>query len=153
MRITTTNIISAPDLDKIRSLIMQRQSSLPSKSFRPTFKSIYKHTFVIARPPGQKSVPLEAATEYWKVLFTEPSFAWSTENTPWLDWWVEFLQERWKKSVNKDMWDQTLSFAEKTQDDESLKWWSEDSAWPGVIDDFVEYVQKDKRGGEAMDVS
>ena len=96
---------------------------------------------------------MEAATEYWKVLFTEPSIAWSTENTPWLDWWIEFLQERYKKSVNKDMWDQTLSFAEKVLDDESLKWWSEDSAWPGVIDEFVEYVQKDKRGGEAMDVS
>lgn len=51
------------------------------------------------------------------------------------------------------MWDQTLSFAEKTLSDESLSWWSEDSAWPGVIDEYVEYVQKEKRGGESMDTA
>ena len=25
---------------------------------------------------------------------------------------------------------------------EDLGWWSEDGAWPGVIDGFVEYVHK-----------
>lgn len=60
--------------------------------------------------------------------------------------------------MNKDMWDQTLVFAERTLEDESMGFWSEDAAWPGVIDEFVEYV-KGKRGGsaegggEAMDVS
>ena len=147
----TTN--SVADLAKTRNIILKRQAQLPQESARATFKSIYKHTFVIARPQGQKAVPLEAATEYWKVLFSEPSLVWSTANTPWLDWWIEFLNDRWKKSVNKDMWDQTLSFAQKTLEDESLKWWSEDSAWPGVIDEFVEYAQKEKRGSEAMDTS
>ena len=28
-----------------------------------------------------------------------------------------------------------------------MSWWSEDSAWPGVIDQFVEYV-KEKREGQ-----
>ena len=144
---------SVSDLSKIRNIVLQRQSSLPHKSFRPTFKSIYKHTFVIARQQGQKSVQLDAAIEYWRLLLSEPSLVWSTANAPWLEWWIEFLQERWKKSVNKDMWDQTLTFAERTLEDESLKWWSEDSAWPGVIDEFVEYVQKEKRGSEAMDTS
>ncbi|GAB7339577.1 hypothetical protein MBLNU457_6180t2 [Dothideomycetes sp. NU457] len=141
------------DLSKTRNIVLKRQAQLPQESGRATFRSIYKHTFVIARPQGQKAVPLEAAIEYWKVLFSEPSLAWATANTPWLDWWIEFLNDRWKKSVNKDMWDQTLSFAQKTLEDDSLKWWSEDSAWPGVIDEFVEYAQKEKRGGEAMDTS
>lgn len=92
------------------------------------------------------------AIEYWRLLFSEPSLEWSTSSTPWLDWWIEFLELRWKKSVNKDMWDQTLNFAIRTLDDESLKWWSEDSAWPGVVDEFVQYVQKEKRGGDAMEV-
>ena len=30
---------------------------------------------------------------------------------------------------------------------EEMSWWSEDSAWPGVIDQFVEYV-KEKREGQ-----
>jgi len=143
---------------KIRAAVLNRKDLLADPNFRQNFKSVYKHTFVIARPQGQKAVPLDNAIEYWKLLFTAPSMSWKSSNSPWLDWWIEFLQERWKKSVNKDMWDQTFNFAQQTLADDSMKWWSEDSAWPGVIDEFVEYVQKEKRGsgeggGEAMDVS
>ena len=88
------------------------------------------------------------ATEYWRLLFSEPSVEWSTKSTPWLEWWIEFLQTKYKKSVNKDMWDQTMVFALKTLEDENLSFWSEDSAWPGVIDEFVAYVKTDKRGGD-----
>lgn len=117
-------------------------------------KRVYKHTFLLARASGQKSVALDAATEYWRLLFTSPSLKWSTPSSPWLDWWFEFLEEKWKKSVNKDMWDQTLSFAEKTLADEDMSFWSEDSAWPGVIDDFVAFVGEKRGGnGESMDTS
>ncbi|KAI5205246.1 hypothetical protein AUEXF2481DRAFT_9266 [Aureobasidium subglaciale EXF-2481] len=140
------------DVKKMRDTVEQRRAKLADPSFRPTFKSIYKHTFILARQPGQKAVALEAATEYWNLLFTSPSLDWSSPSTPWLDWWKEFLETKYKKSVNKDMWDQTLVFAEKTLDDEALSFWSEDSAWPGVIDEFVEYVKTEKRAGDAMDV-
>lgn len=143
----------AADLASIRQMVEQRESQLAKPSYRPHVKSIYKHSFILARPEGQKAVPLDMAIVFWRLLFNPPSLQWSTASTPWLEWWVEFLESRWKKSVNKDMWDQTFAFAEKTLEDESLSWWSEDSAWPGVIDEFVEYVQKEKRGSEAMDVA
>lgn len=38
-------------------------------------------------------------------------------------------------------------FAQKTLEDGSMSWWSEDGAWPGVIDDFVAFV-RERRGGE-----
>lgn len=141
---------SVSDINKMREMVQQRRANLDDPSFRPTFKSIYKHTFILARQPGQKAVALENATEYWRLLLTKPSLEWSAPNTPWLDWWIEFLTEKYKKSVNKDMWDQTLVFAEKTLHDEALSFWSEDSAWPGVIDEFVEYVKTDKRGGQGV---
>ena len=128
-----------------------REDNLTEPQYKAQFKSIYKHSFILARPEGQKAVPLDTATVFWRLLFSAPSLQWEAENTPWLDWWIEFLESRWKKSVNKDMWDQTLSFAEKTLADGSLSWWSEDAAWPGVIDEFVEYAQKEKRGVDAMD--
>jgi DCN1-like protein 1/2 len=28
-----------------------------------------------------------------------------------------------------------------------MSFWNEESSWPSVIDDFVEFVKKDKRGG------
>ena len=45
------------------------------------------------------------------------------------------------------MWEQTGKLVLKTLEPggETMGWWSEDGAWPGVIDQFVEYV-REKRG-------
>lgn len=117
------------------------------------FKKVYKKTFLLARLPGQKVLPLEAATEYWRLLLTSPSMSWNTTSTPWLYWWIDYLEANWKKSISKDMWDQTGAFIFKSLEDESMGWWSEDSAWPGVLDEFVVYVrEKRDAAGSAMEV-
>ena len=77
---------------------------------------------------------------------------WSTEKTPWLSWWTEFVNSEWKKSVNKDMWNETLKFAQLTLEDESMGFWNEESSWPSVIDEFVEWVKKGKRGDTKEEV-
>jgi hypothetical protein len=64
-----------------------------------------------------------------------------------LVWWKEFLNASWKKSVNKDMWNETLKFAQLTLQDEAISFWNEESSWPSVIDDFVLWVKNEKRGG------
>jgi DCN1-like protein 1/2 len=66
-----------------------------------------------------------------------------------MDWWAEFLRTNWKKSVNRDMWDQTYGFFEKSLEDPSMSWYDENGAWPSVIDEFVEFV-KGKRGGDTV---
>lgn len=116
------------------------------------FKRVYKHTFLIARTPGQKAVALDAAIEFWRLLFSPPSISWITATTPWLDWWIEYLESKWKKTVNKDMWEQTLVFSQKSLQDETMSWWSEDGAWPGVLDEFVAYVNERKSDEGKMDV-
>lgn len=117
------------------------------------YRRVYKHTFKLACPAGSKSVPLETAAEFWKMLFSAGGLPWASADgkTAWLDLYLGFLQERWKKAVNKDLWDQTLLFALKTLEDESLSWWSEDSAWPGVIDEFVAWTKKRRDGGGDAD--
>ncbi|MCJ1304023.1 Scaffold-type E3 ligase [Hypocenomyce scalaris] len=139
---------SADTLAKQQATISQfRRQLSTSPDF---FKRVYKHTFLIARTSGQKSVQLDTAIEYWRLLFTSPNISWSTQSTPWLEWWIEYLEARWKKSVNKDMWDQTGIFVAKSLQDESLSWWSEDGAWPGVLDEFVGFVveKRGEKGGE-----
>lgn len=49
------------------------------------------------------------------------------------------------------MWEQLFNFAEKSLQDETLGFWSEDAAWPGVIDEFVEWVKTDKGRGAKAD--
>ncbi|TVY83471.1 Defective in cullin neddylation protein [Lachnellula suecica] len=112
------------------------------------FKRVYRHVFITAKEPSQKAISLENAITYWELLFAPPGKPWATGSTNWLELWVEFLNANWTKSVNKDMWNQTFDFSQKVMQDETLSFWSEDSAWPSVIDDFVAYA-KQKRGDVA----
>lgn len=113
------------------------------------FKRVYKHVFICARDQSQKSIPLENAIVYWEMLFSPPGRQWISGSTNWLQLWVTFLNEHWKKSVNRDMWNQTEQFFEKSLEDPTLGFWSEDGAWPGVIDSFVEYAKKER--GDVME--
>jgi len=118
---------------------------------RELFRRTYRHTFTLARAsPAQKSLPLEVATEYWRLLYSPDhgGFMWDSDNTPWLAMWLDFLETKWKKGVNRDMWDQLLVFVFKTVDDEEMSFWSEDGAWPGAIDEFVLYVREKRRPNE-----
>lgn len=50
------------------------------------------------------------------------------------------------------MWEQTGVFVQKSLEDESMGWWSEDGAWPSCLDEFVAFV-RGRRGtdGEGGD--
>jgi len=45
------------------------------------------------------------------------------------------------KAVSRDVWDQCLEFSREIRSD--LSNWEDDGAWPGIIDEFVEFVNKD----------
>ena len=132
-------------IDKQAAYVNSQTSEL-SKD-RDYFKRIYRYTFIFSREPGQKAMPLDTAIIYWNMLFTAPAWEWKTKDTNWLGLWTEYLEKNWTKTVSKDMWNQTAEFAIKTLDDDSLAFYSEDGAWPSVIDDFVDWI-KEKRGGE-----
>ncbi|KAK3213535.1 hypothetical protein GRF29_28g210999 [Pseudopithomyces chartarum] len=137
--------INADTLEKQKAHINTLIKRLPSD--KDAFEKVYKYTFSVGKTPGSKAVPLEAAITFWELLFTSKLSAvrWTSPNSPWFEWWTEFLNAQWKKSVNKDMWNETLKFAKLTLEDEAMGFWDESSSWPSVIDDFVEWVKKEKR--------
>ncbi|KAF2160966.1 hypothetical protein M409DRAFT_37626 [Zasmidium cellare ATCC 36951] len=145
--------VGVDTLPKMRNIILQRRSQLPTD--RNLFRNVYNHTFQLALQDRQKALPMEMATEFWRLLFQAPAWEWKTKNSPWLDWWIEFCEEKIKKAVNKDLWKQTLTFAEETVKEETLGFWSEESSWPSVIDEFVEWVKEEKGvgKGDAMEIS
>ncbi|KAI1032706.1 hypothetical protein LB504_006627 [Fusarium proliferatum] len=117
------------------------------------FKKVYRHTFVAGRDGDQKALNLETALVYWDILFASPGMEWKTSNRNWLELWKSFLNDKWTRSVNKDMWNMTLEFALKSLSDESLSFWNEDGAWPSVIDDFVDWCREQGIGKtDGMDV-
>jgi DCN1-like protein 1/2 len=144
--------VGVDSLPRLRNIVLQRRSALPTD--RDLFKNVYNHTFTLALAQGAKTLPLEMAIEFWRMLFTAPAYEWKTASTPWLDWWLQFQEEKKTKAVNKDLWKQTLNFAEETVKDDRLSFWNEESSWPSVIDEFVEWIKEEKRpgGAEAMAV-
>ncbi|EPS32865.1 hypothetical protein PDE_07826 [Penicillium oxalicum 114-2] len=129
----------------------QLRATIPTD--KDLFRRVYCHTFPISRMAGQRNLPYDLAAEQWRLLFTADrgGVPWSTETTPWLEWWLEFLEERGKKAVSKDLWQQLELFMRKTREDESFGWWSADAAWPGTLDDFVGWVQGKRAQGNAME--
>ncbi|KAI9742086.1 MAG: Scaffold-type E3 ligase [Cirrosporium novae-zelandiae] len=146
-------------IQKQREYVEGLRTTLPKDA--DLFKRVYRHTFIISRTPGQKSLGLEVAAEYWRLLFGPTGWSWGVGGGdgeklqfPWLDWWVEFVTSSWKRAVGKDMWNMLEAFARKTNEDETLSWWSDTGAWPGVIDDFVGWVKaKEEYGASTMDIS
>ncbi|PKS13345.1 hypothetical protein jhhlp_000116 [Lomentospora prolificans] len=122
------------------------QSLVSSLSHNPAyFKQVYRYAFVVGKEADQRALSLENALVFWPMLFTSPGMEWKTASYDWLDLWTSFLKEKWTRSVNRDMWNMTLEFALRTMSDETLSFWSEDGAWPSVIDDFVAWC-RDTRG-------
>lgn len=145
--------VGADSIPKLRNVVLQRRSQLSSD--RMLFANVYNHAFQLGLINNQKSLGLDVATEFWTLLFSSTGFEWRTRNTPWLEWWLEYMNSKWNKAINRDLWRQTLRFAQETMKDESMGFWNEESSWPSVVDDFVEWVKTNKRanGGEdAMDV-
>ncbi|KAI8960159.1 DUF298-domain-containing protein [Daldinia sp. FL1419] len=118
---------------------------------RDLFRKVYRYAFVVGREGDQRALSLDNAILYWDLLFRKPGMPWigETAGTDWLAEWVAFLRENWTRSVSRDMWNQTFEFAVKSMADETLGFWSEDGAWPGVVDDFVAWY---KRKSSEMDV-
>ena len=126
------------------------------------FRDIYRSTFRLAKPENQKSVPMDAALEFWQMLFggKKGGIEWNSRRTPWLDWWLQFYETKTKRPVNKDLWNMLMELVTKTkeEDGEGLEWWNENGAWPMAIDEFVGFVKERRKavtGGQldGMDTS
>ncbi|EDN09389.1 predicted protein [Histoplasma mississippiense (nom. inval.)] len=129
--------VSCDTISKQASYASMLRARIPNEP--DLFRRVYRYTFIICRLAGQRNLTLDIATEQWRLFFTTTNggINWNTRSTPWLDWWIEFVEESWKRPVNKDLWEQVEVFMRKTKEDETFDWWSEDGAWPGAIDEFV----------------
>ncbi|KEZ45268.1 hypothetical protein SAPIO_CDS2058 [Scedosporium apiospermum] len=118
------------------------KSLVSTLSHNPSyFKQVYRYAFVVGKETDQRALSLENALVFWPMLFSPPGMEWKSPSYDWLELWTSFLKEKWTRSVNRDMWNMTLEFALRTMSDETLSFWSEDGAWPSVIDEFVTWCR------------
>ncbi|KAF3910783.1 hypothetical protein ABW20_dc0101661 [Dactylellina cionopaga] len=99
------------------------------------FKEVYLWTFNWARPEGQKSLALDNAIEWWKLLL-------SNRFPGHIDRWIDYLNTKWKKSISKDTWNMLYDFVGFASKDPTLASYDDMGSWPSVIDGYVEYYRE-----------
>ncbi|KAI8913238.1 Cullin binding-domain-containing protein [Gorgonomyces haynaldii] len=94
-------------------------------------RDVYLYTFQFARQENQKSLPVEIAVAFWKLLL----------DNKWkhLDRFLDYVTEHHQKAISKDTWVQLWDFIKTAKDD--FSGYDPDSAWPVLIDNFVEHCK------------
>lgn len=133
-------------IDKQKKIIAMRCASLSSDV--NARKAVYTYAFKLGlTESNQRTIEKDVALQMWNVLLAPPMSSWKTKSHDWLNEWTEFVTQANTKGVNKDVWEQTFKFAQETLKDETLSWWNENSAWPALIDEFVEWIKAKSGGG------
>lgn len=136
------------------STIASRKASLGAPANRDVLKRAYKHAFKMFIQPPKRTLDVETSIALWTPFFGPQALHWQTGGTDWFALWSDFMTNKNKRPVNRDVWDQTFVFAEKTIEHGNVGFWSEDGAWPGVVDEFVEWVKERQGAGDtaAMEI-
>ena len=122
---------------KIQARLPQLQADLGNPR---TFKQFYEFAFDASRAEGQKVLDLQTGIALWKMLL-DCKFV-------HLEAWCDYMENEFQKSITKDTWKLLLEFSNQANEDLS-NIDLDNSAWPVVIDEFVEYVRA-KRGSASL---
>ncbi|KAK9789364.1 hypothetical protein WJX73_000465 [Symbiochloris irregularis] len=107
-------------------------------------KVIWDYAYLFSREKGQKCVQLDTAIAMWQLLFTHMHW-------PLGDDWCSFVQHNHKRAISKDTWTQLFEFIKQVKPDLS-NFDSDASAWPYLIDEFVEHLKKERAEGTPMEM-
>lgn len=109
------------------------------------FELLYKFTFgFIKANEIDKTINYELATSYWQLLFKDRIYF--DESQPRLEQWYKFVNDEYKRDFSRDSWNMFYHFLVDiiAKDPKNFKDYDEMSAWPSVIDEYVEYLRENE---------
>ncbi|PSC72336.1 DCN1 2 [Micractinium conductrix] len=131
--------LGCDSIDKLRAKLPTLRAELQDP---PKFREIYQFAYVFSREKGQKIVQLDVALAMWDLLL--PPSRWQH-----IEAWKEFLHTHHKRAVSRDTWNQLLDFIQATKPDFSN--YDDSSAWPYLLDEFVEEMRKQQQQQQQPD--
>lgn len=98
-------------------------------------KEVYVYTFQFALDEGQRCLPRDLCVELWKLLLSG--------HFKLLDEWLAFVETRARDMISSDTWMMLWDFATEVGPD--LSNYDADSAWPLLMDEFVEAIRANQK--------
>lgn len=105
------------------------------ESNNEVMNQVHKFAFKYALEPGKRKLPVEDCVQLWRVLYNKELENVDTTASRFVN---EFISsgKSGKENISRDEWDMSRPFFSINLDD--LVKHSEDSAWPVLMDEFVE---------------
>ena len=105
------------------------------RSDQKVFKEVYEHAFVINREVGKNNLDTETACIIWEMFLKD--------QCKFLPQWIKFLEDESQPNViKKDQWGMFYELVKQTNGDFSVFAQVDDGTWPGIIDDFADFMDK-----------
>eukprot|EP00891_Asterochloris_glomerata_P009748 jgi/Astpho2/9748/e_gw1.00149.198.1_t len=98
------------------------------------FSMYYRFVFLVCCDAGRRSLPVQRAVTLWQQLL-DGRFR-------LLRRWCRFVAQSGPHMISEDTWRQVLDFTRCIHED--LSNYDAAGAWPVLLDDFVEHVQRSR---------
>ncbi|CAG5135575.1 unnamed protein product [Candidula unifasciata] len=98
------------------------------------FKNIYRFAFDFARDKDQRCLDMDTAKAMLSLVLGK--------NWSLFSHFHQFLEQSKYKAINKDQWCSILEFSRSVRP--NLVNYDEDGAWPVMLDEFVEWLRKQR---------
>ncbi|PAV70232.1 hypothetical protein WR25_18574 [Diploscapter pachys] len=123
--------LGVDSIDALRNKLDTLDEKLDSD--QAAFKEVYNFTFGYGKQVSQRNMDMDTAIAYWQILFKGNFLRLST--------WEEFLKnENSGRAISRDTWQLLADFHFSILPD--LSNYDKDSAWPVLLDQFVDYVER-----------
>jgi len=128
-------------LPKVAAQVKAMKATVIDKGQSDQYRAFYRWVFDFNKDTAErKTIEKDQAIDLWRLILDPSKMALCEK-------WISFVErDKDLKMISKDLWDQVYEFGVDIKPD--LSNWADDGAWPVSIDDFVQYLLKEKEKGE-----